>query len=85
MYYRYTEEELRSYCRTSLESLELWARRIIDEQMTQKYGKNFYDVKVNKENYLIKSEIRHHIHFMLENHRGRFHRAVDTLFFEHII
>lgn len=38
-----------------------------------------------EENYLIKREVRDHIQFMLQNNRGRFHRDVDTLFFEHII
>ena len=38
MYYMYTDEELRSLCRQNIESLEMWARRIIHDQFTQKYG-----------------------------------------------
>ena len=37
MYYMYTDEELRSLCRQNIESLEMWARRIIHDQFTQKY------------------------------------------------
>lgn len=85
MYHSFTEEELRSYCRQSIESLEMWARRLIHEEMTKRYGDNYVDYKISSENYLIKKEVREHIHWMLQNEPGRFHRAVDTLFFEHII
>lgn len=33
MYYTYTEEELRSYCRQSIESLEMWARCLIHKNL----------------------------------------------------
>ncbi|MBQ8621460.1 MAG: hypothetical protein IJ422_04005 [Oscillospiraceae bacterium] len=85
MFHAYTEEELRSFCRQSIESLEMWARRLIHEKLTEKYGTNYVVHKTSEENYLIKREIRDHIQGMLQNNNGRFHRAVDTLFFEHII
>jgi len=85
MYYTYTEEEVRSLCRRSIESLEMWARRLIHEKITEKYGTDYVNHKTAEENYLIKREVRDHIHFMLQKEPGRFHRAVDTLFFEHII
>ena len=85
MFYTYTEEELRSFCRQSIESLEMWARRLIHEKLTKKYGMDFVNNKTSEENYLIKREVRDHIQSMLSSNHGRFHRAVDTLFFEHII
>lgn len=85
MYYMYTDEELRSLCRQNIESLEMWARRIIHDQFTQKYGTDFFNYKISNENYLIKKEVREHIQCMLKKGSGRFSRAVDTLFFEHII
>lgn len=85
MFYRYTEEELRSFCRQSIESLEMWARRLIHEKLTEKYGANYVNHKTSEENYLIKREVRDHIQSMLQSNQGRFHRDVDTLFFEHII
>lgn len=85
MYYAYTEEELRSFCRRSIESLEMWARRLIHEKFTEKYGTEYVSHKTSEENYLIKKEVRDHIQRMLEKEPDRFHRAVDTLFFEHII
>lgn len=85
MYHNYTEEELRSYCRTCLESLEMWARRLIHEKMVEKHGKSYVDVKDKAGNHIIKTEIRNHIKFMTEKEPERFRREVDTLFFEHIV
>lgn len=63
----------------------MWARRLIHEKLTDKYGLSYVDFKTSEENYLIKREVRDHIQCMLQNNQGRFHRDVDTLFFEHII
>lgn len=85
MYYTYTEEEIRSLCRQSIESLEMWARRLIQEKFIEKYGSEYVEHKISSENYLIKKEVRDHIQGMLKKEPQRFQRAVDTLFFEHII
>lgn len=85
MYHTYTEEELRSFCRKSIESLEMWARRLIHEKFVEQYGVEYVSHKTSEENYLIKREVRDHIQSMLRSEPDRFRRAVDTLFFEHII
>ena len=85
MFHYCTEEDLRSFCRQSIESLEMWARHLIHEKLTEQYGIDYVNHKTSEENYLIKREVRDHIQSMLQNNSGRFHRAVDTLFFEHII
>jgi len=85
MYYNCAEEELRAICRRSIESLEMWARRLIHERFTETYGTDYVNHKTSSENYLIKKEVRDHIQTMLQKDNVRFHRAVDTLFFEHII
>lgn len=84
MYHNYTEEELRSYCRTCLESLEMWARRLIHEKMVEKYGSSYVDAKNENGDYIINSDTRKHITSMLKTEPGRFQKPVDTLFFEHI-
>lgn len=85
MYHRFTEEELRALCRTSLESLEMWARRLIHEQMVKKYGEMYMNIKANEEDYLIKKDVRSHVQSMLSKQPDRFLRPVDTLFLDHII
>lgn len=85
MYHNYTEEELRSYCRTSLESLEMWARRLIHEKMVEKYKDSYVDAKNENGDYIIKSEVRKYIQSKLKKEPERFQRPVDTLSFGHII
>lgn len=85
MYHIYTEIELREYCRTNIETLEIWARRLIHEKMVEEYGENYINKQFDDGNFLVKSEIRKHIQGMLEKERNRFQRAVDTLFIEQII
>lgn len=85
MYYRYSEEELRAICRTSLETFEIWARRLIHEKMVEKYGETYIDKRFQDGNYLVRREVREHVHKMKEKEPERFKRAVDTLFMEHII
>lgn len=80
MFHNYTEEELRSICRTSIESLEIWARRLIHEQMCGTYGENYMEYKINNREFLIKKEVRLHVQSKLSEHPDRFARPVDTLF-----
>lgn len=85
MYYEYTQEELRSYCRSCIESLEIWARRLIHEKMSEKYGENYIDKRLPDGSFLVKKEIREHVSKMKEQNPGRFSRPVDTLYIDHII
>lgn len=85
MYHDYTQEELRAYCRKNIETLEVWARRLIHEKMIEEYGVGYIEKKIDHDNYLIKSDIRKHVKDMLRKEPERFHRAVDTLYIEHII
>jgi len=85
MFHTFSQEELRSYCRTSIEAVEVWARRLIHEQMTAKYGVDFVHKTTANGEFLIKTDIRSHIDSMLASNQTRFSRAVDTLFLDHII
>ena len=84
MYHEYTQEELRSYCRTNIESLEVWARRLIHEQMVDEYGIDYINKKINEE-FIVKKDIRNHIQSMMEREPNRFIRPVDTLFVDQIV
>ena len=85
MIYKLKEDEFRSLCRKNIESLEIWARRLINEKLSEKYGDEFVDYKTSDESFLIKKEIRDHIKKMMKAEPERFCSPVDTLFFEHII
>lgn len=85
MYHDYTQEELRSYCRACIESLEIWARRLIHEKMVEKYGDRYIELSLPDGNYLIKKEICDHISRLQKSDPKRFSRPVDCLFIDQII
>lgn len=85
MYHEYTQEQLRAYSRTCIETLETWARQLIHERMTEKYGDNYILLQFDDGNFLVNKDIRVHVSRMLSSEPDRFHRPIDTLFFEHII
>ena len=85
MYHEYTQEQLRAYCRTYIETLEVWARRLIHEKMTEKYGDNYIFLSLEDGNFLVKKEIRDHVSHMLSIDPQRFNRHIDTLFIDHLV
>ena len=74
---------IREKCRSRIESVELWMRRIIDEELTKKYGQNYINTKVSVDNYLIKKEIRDNINTRFAT--GEFPRLIDAGYFENLI
>lgn len=84
MYFSCDSEDLRSYCRTSIETMELWARHLIHNQMVTQYGVDYLNSCENGE-YLLNRGIREHALRLKEAEPQRFPRPVDTLNLEHII
>lgn len=85
MLYKYTEEELRSICKSSIDSLERWARIIMDRSLREEYGSEYFDFKFPDGNRLIKNSISVKATDMIKEHPERFARKIDTLFLEEII
>lgn len=85
MYHHYSQEDLRAYCRTSIESFEIWAKRLIHEQFSARYGQDYAQRQIAPDEYVFNSETRKHIASMLANNPGRFSKPVDTLFLDQII
>lgn len=84
MYHEYSQEELRSYCKTCIETLEIWARRLIHEKMVEVHGIHYIEKTLENGNYLVKKEIREHIQEMMEREPDRFSRPIDTLYISQI-
>lgn len=84
MYYNYSDEELRAYCRNSLESLEMWARRIIHEKMVENYGDQYIGYQNSDGNYIIKKEIRDQVRSLSQKEPQRILRPVDALYLDHL-
>lgn len=85
MFYNYSNEDLRAYCRNSIESLEMWARRIIHEKMVEKYGKQYVTSQKADGNYVMKKEIRDQVKNLSQKEPQRIQRPVDALFLDHLI
>ena len=75
-----TQEELRSASRQSIESFEIWARRIIHEKLNEEYGENYFDYKFDNGEFLVKNDIREKAKYMQQKEPFRFSRDIDTLF-----
>jgi len=78
-------DELRSLCRKHIESLEYWAKRLIDEKLSSKYGNNFYNHINENGEPIIKKSIKEKAERLKRDNPQRFNRFVDSLFFEDII
>lgn len=85
MLYKLSEEELRSICRKNIESLEKWARNIIDMRLKKAHGDNyFYKILENGEP-LFKKSITEKAEKMLVENSQIFSRPIDTLYLDEII
>lgn len=76
---------LRERCRSRIEAIELWMRRIITEELTTAYGINFINHKSSPEVYLIKKDIRDNINNRYNSSPASFPRPIDAAFFENLI
>lgn len=74
---------IREKCRSRIEALEIWLRRIIDEELTAKYGLDYVNTKTSHASYLIKKHIRENINSRFGS--GDFPRPIDAGFFENLI
>lgn len=85
MYYEYTQEELRAFCRKSIEAVEMWGRRLVQEKMVEKYGENYMETVLPNGEFLVKKEIREHVSNMRKKDPKRFPQPVDALFINELI
>lgn len=85
MYHDYTQDELRAYCRSCIETVETWARRLVHEKMSDTYGPDYLNAKLNNGEPLVKADIRKHVQKMMDKEPDRFKRPVDTFFIDQII
>ena len=84
MYHNIPTEELRAYCRTAIESLELWGRRLIDDLMSQKYGSDYLHAKLPDESPLIATKRLEDIVRRRNADPQRYSRWVDVLLLDDI-
>lgn len=74
---------IREKCRSRIESLELWIRRIIHEELATSHGSNYINTELSPGVYLIKKDIRDNINSRFKP--TEFPRQIDASFFENLI
>lgn len=77
-------EELRAYCRTTIESMELWGRRLINDLMIPEYGEDYLHAKLPSGEGIIKASRLRSLEERKRNEPERYPRWVDTLFLDDI-
>lgn len=77
--------QIRDICWKDIENMEHWARRLIHEVLSEKYGSNYFAHTDENGNRLIKSEIVKALQKRVDADTKRFPRLVDALFLENII
>ena len=85
MYYQYSEEELRTICRTHIENFEKWARIFIHNILSEKLAADYFHAKGDDGNYRMKKSFVENSDRMMAAEPLRFQTPVDTLFVEDII
>ena len=76
---------LRSHCKEIIETTELWLRRYLHDELHKKYGTNYFNVKRENGDNLIKSTITKDVLKRSQNAPLRFPRPVDALTLEETI
>ena len=81
---RFGETEIRNSAKETLEALEHWSRRIINDKFVDKYGSDYFDYKFENVENLIKSEILRYITDRMTENPNRFPRKIDAILMEDI-
>jgi hypothetical protein len=77
-------DEMRTVVKQELESFEHWSRRLINDEFTKKYGKDYFNYKCSDGNGLIKSELNSRIEERMMQNPKRFPRKIDAILIEDI-
>lgn len=82
---RFSEIEIRNSAKETLESLEHWSRRIINDNFVEKYGIDYFDYKFENGESLIKNDILKNIADRKKENPKRFPRKIDAILMEDIV
>ena len=81
---QFNEVEIRNSAKETLETLEHWSRRIINDKFVKKYGRDYFDYKFENGESLVKGEILRNIADRMNNNPKRFPRKIDAILMEDI-
>ena len=70
---------LREICRTTIETLEKWLRRLIEQELRNDYGDNYLWFQDDHGNYIIKKSIRENVKTRRTDEPKRYPRDIDAI------
>lgn len=82
--YALSENELREHCKRSIEALEYWLRRLIDQRLTAVYGANYLDAERPSGDRIIAGDISRRLNGRAID-RLRFPRPIDAALLDDLI
>lgn len=78
-------DKIRSDCKTAIENLEIWLRNVIESQLQDAYGHNFWDYKHENGDRLIRNSIVKDAKERFASDRSRYPRFIDALLLDDTI
>lgn len=81
---QFDEKEIRNSAKETLESFEHWSRRIINDKLVEKYGKDYFDYKLDNGESLIKNDIIRMVEDRMREDPKRFPRKIDAILLDDI-
>lgn len=82
---RFSEEEIRQVCKTHLETLELWLRRLITDKLRPIIGDDFLHTSYENNQYILGRDKRDRIRERASSDSERYPRMVDAALLDDII
>lgn len=79
-----TENDLREYCKRSIEALELWLRGLIDQQLTNEYGTDYINAVRTNGDRVIRGEISRRL-IERTSDKLRFPRPIDGALLDDLV
>lgn len=76
--HRIGEAELRERCRTIIEGLEVWLRRLLHDRLTEVYGADYLNAKRGDGSNVVKGELRRRLSDRQAREPGRYARPIDA-------
>lgn len=77
-------EELRSLCKTRIEILELWLRRLIHDKLSNTFGINYFSCQVAG-NYLLRADVRKYAERRVRENPSHYSKPLDALLLDHLV
>ncbi|CAN7411123.1 hypothetical protein [Caballeronia sp. LjRoot31] len=80
-----SNEQTQSIARHRIETLELWLRRLVHDELTAEFGEDYFSATESGGQNVINGEIRRAVRDRLVQEPDRFPRNVDALILDHLV